>query len=92
MPSILLRKKLTPIDLGGETSDELRAKAVGITSGYRGITIPDWFNLFLEYALCLARNGKPQDSYEICEAAENAKVFCNSKEDIFLLHVTWCSK
>lgn len=78
-------------DLGGETADELRAKAVGLSNGYRGIAISVWFDIFLEYALCLARHERAQESYEICEAAMNAKVFCNSKEDKFLLHVTWCS-
>jgi hypothetical protein len=33
-----------------------------------------------------------RESYEICEAAMDAIVFYHSREDMFLIHVAWCSK
>ena len=59
---------------------------------YRGIPFSTWLDIFLEYALCLARNGRMRESYDLCEAAKDCSVFYRSREDIFLIHVTWCSK
>ena len=63
-----------------------------IPADYRHISFSAWLDIFVEYALCLARSGRIQESYGICEAAKDAVVFCQSREDLFLIHVTWCSK
>jgi general transcription factor 3C polypeptide 3 (transcription factor C subunit 4) len=63
-----------------------------IPADYRGISFSTWLDIFLDYAMCLARIGKAKESYEICEAAKDAIVFYHSREDMFLIHVAWCSK
>lgn len=65
---------------------------VDIPKDFRGIPFQTWLDIFLEYALCLARNGKKKASYEICEAAKDAVVFCHSREDMFLIQLCYCSK
>lgn len=59
---------------------------------YRGLSFSIWLDIFLEYALCLVRRGKQLQAYEICEAAKDAIVFYHNKEDMFLIHLTWCGK
>ncbi|KAI1505503.1 hypothetical protein F5X99DRAFT_368242 [Biscogniauxia marginata] len=58
---------------------------------YRGVPFNDWLELFLEYAVSLAHYGKYQDAYKVCEYARDAEVFAKSREDMFLLHVTWAA-
>ncbi|RYP54600.1 hypothetical protein DL768_000660 [Monosporascus sp. mg162] len=60
--------------------------------GYRGVPFSEWLDLFLEYAMGLAHYGRFQDSYKVCESARDAVVFSNSKEDLFLIHVTWAGR
>lgn len=79
---------LTFIDLGGDVSDR-NAETANIPTDYRGIRFGAWLDIFLEYALCLARNGKVRDSYVVCEAASDSIIFCHSREDMFTIHVTW---
>ncbi|RYP72438.1 hypothetical protein DL771_004233 [Monosporascus sp. 5C6A] len=59
--------------------------------GYRGVPFSEWLDLFLEYAMGLAHYGRFQDAYKVCESARDAVVFSNSKEDLFLIHVTWAA-
>lgn len=61
-------------------------------SDYRGIAFSSWLDIFLDFALCLARNGKMKESYEICEAAKDCALWYHSREDLFLIHVCWISK
>ncbi|KAI1632115.1 hypothetical protein F4809DRAFT_629154 [Biscogniauxia mediterranea] len=58
---------------------------------YRGVPFNDWLELFLEYAVSLAHCGKFQEAYKVCEYARDAEVFAKSREDMFLLHVTWAA-
>ncbi|KAF2962966.1 hypothetical protein GQX73_g10607 [Xylaria multiplex] len=58
---------------------------------YRGVSFSEWLDLFLEYAVGLAHHGRFQESYQVCESARDAEVFAKSKEDMFLIHVTWAA-
>ncbi|KAI0532387.1 hypothetical protein GGR58DRAFT_490450 [Xylaria digitata] len=58
---------------------------------YRGVSFSEWLDLFLEYAIGLAHYERFQESYQVCESARDAEVFAKSKEDMFLIHVTWAS-
>ncbi len=40
----------------------------------------------------LAHYGKFLEAYKVCESARDAVVFANSKDDMFLVHVTWAGK
>lgn len=82
---------LHSLGLGAE-SQEAGPSEVEIPKDYRGISFSTWLDIFLEYALCLARNGNAHESYELCEAAKDAIVFYHSREDMFLINVAWCSK
>ncbi len=64
----------------------------GVPNHYRGILFRDWLDIFAEYALSLARRGRNREAYDVCEAAIHAIVFCNSREDMFLLHICYCSE
>ena len=78
------------IDLNPEGSSSEKQVKVAVT--YRGVPFADWLDLFLEYALGLAQNGKFQDAYKVCESARDTTIFSKSKEDMFLIHVTWAGK
>lgn len=83
---------LTFTDLGTERAEKAHEARQEIPEDYRGITFSAWLDIFLEFAMCLAREGKVRESYEICEAAKDAIVYYHSREDMFLIHVAWCSK
>lgn len=74
----------------GADSQETASDNVNIPQDYRGIPFSRWLDIFLEYALCLARNGYSHRSYELCEAAKDAIVFYHSREDMFLINICWC--
>jgi general transcription factor 3C polypeptide 3 (transcription factor C subunit 4) len=89
---LLYVRLLTSVDLGADVADKTHGPSPEIPADYRGIPFSAWLDIFLEYALCLARIGKMQESYEICEAAKDAIVFYHSREDMFLINVAWCGK
>lgn len=64
----------------------------GMPSDYRDISFNSWLDIFLEFALALARNGRMKESYEICEAAKDCALYYTNREDMFLIHVCWLSK
>ncbi|CAD6499504.1 BgTH12-03616 [Blumeria graminis f. sp. triticale] len=74
----------------GADSQDAPPTNVDIPQDYRGISFNTWLDIFLEYALCLARNGSAHESYELCEAAKDAIVFYHSREDMFLINMGWC--
>ncbi|KAH8815777.1 hypothetical protein F5884DRAFT_852241 [Xylogone sp. PMI_703] len=78
-------------NLGASSQEGSKLSQTEIPADYRGIAFSVWLDIFLEYAICLARVGKGRDSYEICEAAKDAIVFYHSREDMFLIHVCWCT-
>lgn len=80
------------VDLGADISTKASLPTVEIPEDYRGISFRKWLDIFLDYALCLARSGQAKASYEICEAAKDAIVFCHSREDMFLIQLCWCSE
>ncbi|KAI1144565.1 TPR-like protein [Hypoxylon sp. FL0543] len=82
-----LSHNLDPDALGVEKAEK-QTKQVAVS--YRGVPFNEWLELFLEYAIGLAQAGKFQDAYKICESARDATVF-KSKEDMFLIHVTWAA-
>ncbi|TVY78404.1 Transcription factor tau subunit [Lachnellula suecica] len=57
---------------------------------FKGIRMSGWLDLFLEYAICLAKNGRKKDSYEIIEAAKDSHILYNSRESKILIHLCWC--
>ncbi|RFU27016.1 hypothetical protein B7463_g9320, partial [Scytalidium lignicola] len=78
-------------NLGAHAQDSSKLSQAEIPADYRGISFSVWLDIFLEFAICLARVGRGRDSYEICEAAKDAIVFYHSREDMFLIHVCWCT-
>jgi hypothetical protein len=73
--------------LGDEKGD-----AMPIPDEFRGIKFHAWLDIFLEYALTLARESKIQAAYEIILSASSANVFYHSPPCDFLIHVCWFSK
>ncbi|KAI9678836.1 MAG: transcription factor TFIIIC subunit tfc4 [Caeruleum heppii] len=58
---------------------------------YRGISFDGWLDVFLQYALCLARRGESTEAYEILTAAYDANIFYHSHERCFLIHICWAA-
>jgi general transcription factor 3C polypeptide 3 (transcription factor C subunit 4) len=85
-------KLLTKVDLGADADSKTTSRAAGIPADYRGIPFGTWLDIFLEYAICLAKEGKAKEAYEICEAAKDAIVFYHSRDDMFLIHICWGSE
>jgi general transcription factor 3C polypeptide 3 (transcription factor C subunit 4) len=83
-------KKIT--DLGAEVADKTRVPNIEVPENYRGISFSSWLDIFLDFALCLARQGRMAESYEICEAAKDCALFYHSREELFLIYVCWTSK
>ncbi|KAI0014150.1 TPR-like protein [Xylariaceae sp. FL0662B] len=81
-----LSHNLNPQGLG--TERQVREQ---FAISYRGVPLDEWLDLFLEYAIGLAQTGNFQDAYKTCECARDASVFSKSKEDMFLIHVTWAA-
>ncbi|KAM0318904.1 hypothetical protein ACHAO8_001382 [Botrytis cinerea] len=75
--------------LGADAEDRTSASSASIPADYRGISFSSWLDIFLEYAICLAKDGHDRESYEICESARDAIVFYHKREDMFLIHVCW---
>ncbi|CDR43401.1 CYFA0S12e00122g1_1 [Cyberlindnera fabianii] len=47
---------------------------------FRGVKYEDWFDLFMEYALAVARFDNPYDANSIIDNAKNVNVFFQNKE------------
>ena len=82
---------LTWTDLGAEAAEKTQTAQSDIPADYRGISFSAWLDIFLEFAMGLAREGRMREAYEMCEATKDAIVFYHSREDMFLIHVAWCS-
>jgi len=80
------------IGLHTDLSNELGSNPpIEIPADYRGIPFNIWLDIFMEYALCLAKNGRKQESYGIVQAAKDAWPLSESRENQFLIHLCWCS-
>jgi general transcription factor 3C polypeptide 3 (transcription factor C subunit 4) len=80
------------INAGLIASEQTVTPIAEIPDDFRGIPFSTWLDIFLEYALCLARKGETDEAYSLCEAAKDAIVFYHSREDMFLIHVCWCGR
>jgi len=89
MPSLFLTIANDTQGLGAEVEKSAKPE---VPENYRGISFSAWLDIFLDYALCLIREGKQQEAYDICEAAKDATVFYHSKEFMFLIHICWCGR
>ena len=59
---------------------------------YCKITFDHWLDIFLEYAVVLAVGGDKLKAYEIIVSATAVKVFHDSKDFMFTIHIAWSSK
>lgn len=59
---------------------------------YYGIDFETWLDIFLEYAIFLAEEGETALAYDTVSTASRAKVFFQSKDWMFQIHVTWFSE
>ncbi|OTB08456.1 hypothetical protein M426DRAFT_7771 [Hypoxylon sp. CI-4A] len=89
-PNLLAMVERLSHNLNPEDPNSEKHKREVVVS-YRGVPFDEWLDLFLEYALGLAQLGKAQDSYKVCEWARDATVYNLSKEDMFLIHITWAA-
>lgn len=59
-------------------------------SEHRGIPFDEWLDLFLEYAISLARHQKAKEAYLVCQSARDSIVY-KSSDNTFLIHVAWAA-
>ncbi|KAI1082231.1 TPR-like protein [Whalleya microplaca] len=90
-PNLLAMAERLSHNLNPQSSGTERQIREQIAISYRGVPFNEWLDLFLEYAIGLAQTGNFQDAYKVCESARDAAVFAKSKEDMFLIHVTWAA-
>ncbi|KAI9761734.1 MAG: Flap-structured DNA-binding and RNA-binding protein [Chaenotheca gracillima] len=58
---------------------------------HRRMGFDKWLELFLEFALILARRGEKKECYEVLGAAYNANVYYHSHESSFLIQICWAT-
>ncbi|KAL7626946.1 transcription factor TFIIIC subunit tfc4 [Parahypoxylon ruwenzoriense] len=90
-PNLLAMAERLSHNLNPEGSSTERPVTEQVAISYRGVPFDEWLDLFLEYAISLAQIGKFQDAYKVCESARDAMIFSKSKENLFLIHVTWAA-
>jgi general transcription factor 3C polypeptide 3 (transcription factor C subunit 4) len=56
---------------------------------FRGLDFDTWLNIFMQYALCLAKHDNYLDAYDVCSVAKEANVFYLDKRKIFIIWTTW---
>jgi general transcription factor 3C polypeptide 3 (transcription factor C subunit 4) len=69
-----------------------RPPVLQLPSVYQDIDMKEWLDIFLEYALCLAKDNIVEEAYQVCAWARSSFVFSRSREDMFLIHIAWCSR
>lgn len=79
-----LQKNLAPED--GDTSAQPSLRR----NEHRGIPFDEWLDLFLEYAISLARHQKAKEAYLVCQSARDSIVY-KSSDNTFLIHVAWAA-
>ncbi|KLU83519.1 hypothetical protein MAPG_02577 [Magnaporthiopsis poae ATCC 64411] len=83
-----LHSKLAPAEAEGEeqpTPQQLDRHE------HRGIPFDDWLDLFLEYAVGLARQGRTSDAYAVCQSARDSIVYNKARDSMMLIHLAWAS-
>ncbi|KAG9232259.1 hypothetical protein BJ875DRAFT_467420 [Amylocarpus encephaloides] len=76
--------------LGADVEDRANVIPAGIPDNYRGMSFKAWLDIFLEFAICLAKQGKRRDAYDICVSVKDCIVWFHSRDDMFILHLCWC--
>ncbi|KUI64090.1 Transcription factor tau subunit sfc4 [Cytospora mali] len=79
-----LQQNLAPED--GDTTAQPSLRR----SEHRGIPFDEWLDLFLEYAISLARHQKAKEAYLVCQSARDSIVY-KSSDNTFLIHVAWAA-
>ncbi|ROW12348.1 hypothetical protein VMCG_00267 [Cytospora schulzeri] len=79
-----LQQNLAPED--GDTSAQPSLRR----NEHRGIPFDEWLDLFLEYAISLARHQKAKEAYLVCQSARDSIVY-KSSDNTFLIHVAWAA-
>ncbi|CAN8096486.1 unnamed protein product [Discula destructiva] len=80
-----LQKNLAPRE-----DDEGTAEPVLRQHDHRGIPFDQWLDLFLEYAISLARKQRAEEAYIVCQSARDSIVY-KSTDNNFLIHVAWAA-
>ncbi|KAI9821550.1 MAG: transcription factor TFIIIC subunit tfc4 [Phylliscum demangeonii] len=62
-----------------------------VPTSFRGIDFTEWLDIFLRYALGLAKEGDGSSAYDVISAAHDANVFYHSPDAVFLIHVCWAA-
>ena len=78
--------------MGADIADKTQASNIEIPKDYRGIFFSTWLDIFLDFALCLARHGRKQEAYEMCESAKDCALWYHDRDAFFLIHLCWLSK
>lgn len=50
-----------------------------------------WLDILVQYALCLSKEQKYLDAYDVCISAKEAVIYCHDQEAMFTIYLCWCS-
>ncbi|KAI9806066.1 MAG: transcription factor TFIIIC subunit tfc4 [Piccolia ochrophora] len=67
------------------------ARDPAVPRDYRGIDFDHWLDIFLEYAVNIAKRGQRKQAYEIVQAASDCNVWYHSQQSSFLIYTCWVS-
>ncbi|KAI6598929.1 hypothetical protein MCOR08_006065 [Pyricularia oryzae] len=82
-----LHNTLAPVETEGEEAVPQKIER----QEHRGIPFNDWLDLFLEYAISLARQQRIGEAYAVCQSARDSIVYGKAKDSLMLIHLAWAS-
>ncbi|CAG8972020.1 hypothetical protein HYALB_00008305 [Hymenoscyphus albidus] len=72
-----------------DVADRANLIPANLPQDFKGRSFDQWLDIFMEYAICFAKQDKQRDSYEICTAMKDCVVWYHSSTSIFLVHLCW---
>ncbi|EHK98068.1 putative Transcription factor tau subunit sfc4 [Glarea lozoyensis 74030] len=70
-----MRAMASQLSQGAKVQDRSNRIPNGFGDTYRGMSFDAWLDIFMEFAICLAKRGKLKESYEMCQAAKDCSRF-----------------
>ncbi|KAK2070596.1 hypothetical protein P8C59_005080 [Phyllachora maydis] len=77
-------------DLAPAEEEQEARPARELPREHRGIPLENWLDVFLEYALALARSGQAREAYSVCHAARDSVVYTDPA-NTFRIHLAWAT-
>ncbi|KAI9668670.1 MAG: transcription factor TFIIIC subunit tfc4 [Trizodia sp. TS-e1964] len=73
----------------GHSAQETEFRQPQVHTEYRSTPFSLWLDIFLEYAMCLIKQGQKEEAFQVCISARDSTAFYNSPASAFRIHVCW---